>query len=53
MREEERSPVRGHKLEKPSSLPMKKEDKGMQVKLHNINPGTKSNLSLGHNDLVK
>ena len=53
MKKEERSPVRGHDLGKSSLLPMKKEDKGMQVKLHNINPRTKSNPSLGHDDLVK
>jgi len=29
VRKEERSPVRGHELGKPSSLPLKKEDKGM------------------------
>ena len=53
MRKEKRSLVRGQDLEKPSSSPLEKKDKGMQLKLHNTNPGTKSNLSLGHNDVVK
>ncbi len=53
MRKEERSLVRVHELEKLSSPSKEKEDKGMQVKLHNISPGTKSNPSLGHDDLVK
>ncbi len=53
MRKEERSSVREHELGKLSSPPLEKEDKSMQLKLHNISPETKSNPSLGHDDLVK
>ena len=48
MKKEKRSPVRGHELEKPSSPPLEKEDKGII-----FSPGTKSNPGLGHDDLVK
>jgi len=53
VRKEERSPVRGYELGKPSSPPLKKEDKGMYEGVYNISPGTKSNPSLRHDDLVK
>ena len=53
MRKKERCPVRGHELERPSSPPKEKEDKDIQLKLYFINRKTKSNLSLGHDDLVK